>query len=139
MNCVTADIQNSWTTFTRQEAKHKKTLALCKDLICLCVCVSYPTCCTVVSLHILQVGRNEFTPVYKLSLMEYGTASNLSPARQNHIIDPGSSTDASNKIICFVYQAWLLPRLASGLHYKYYSLFRFLAFVHHFLPLIHRI
>lgn len=79
-----------------------------------------------VSLHILQVGMNELTPViYKLSLMEYGTASNLSPARQNHIIDPGSSTDASNKIICVVYQAWSFLRSSSGLHYKYCKFFLF--------------
>lgn len=77
-----------------------------------------------VSLHILQVGMNELTPViYKPSLMEYGTASNLSPARQNHIIDPGSSTDASNKIICVFYQAWSFLRSSSGLHYKYCKFF----------------
>lgn len=85
--------------------------------MCLCI-LSYML--RSVSLHILQVGMNELTPmIYKLSLMEYGTASNLSPARQNHsIIDLGSSTDASNKIICVVYQAWLFLHSASGLHYK---------------------
>lgn len=39
--------------------------------------------------------------------MEYGTASNFRPARQNHIIGPDSSTDTCNKVICYLYWAWL--------------------------------
>lgn len=55
--------------------------------------------------------------------MEYGTTSNFRPARENHSIGLGSSTDASNKIICSVYQAWLFLCSVSGLYCECHGVF----------------
>jgi len=69
---------------------------LFQDLICARVCV-YP-------MYVHSIGFTYFasrkasadsSDIETHYFMEYRNASNLSPARQNHIIGPDSSTDAS--------------------------------------------